>query len=386
MARKQDSPGRYVKTSVPGVYRRNGKYVVRVYDARTGARTDHYPEQNTFDAAKRLKREKESIRSRTGLVYTVREWMGDGGRWLELFPRPKESTMLHNRERVRAFVKEHGDLKLSDVTEEMALEHNRLHGSTTMVVRAAFNDAVKARQIDENPFSAVDVKKSQGRRGIVVLTEQEVRKLIQTTHLIFGDYGREVLGPMIAVAAGTGVRPGENLAICREDIDLQAGELHVWRQFNNRLRKLTSTKGTRLDRTVTMLPIALEALKAMPFPDEPVIVDGKPLDLIWRTAREQQFKYATLVYYWPRIRDAFVMGLPESHHLRRRARGEIKGGEFDMHELRHFYGTALARAGCSIFEIEDQMGHHGSDTVRVYVHLASSDVRESVREKIRRAA
>jgi integrase len=242
----------------------SGKYCVRVYDARTDARRDYYAE--TFEAAKQLKREKEGIRRTGGVIYTVSEWMGPHGRWLELFPRPKESTMVHNRERASRVR-----------PRARAPQAHRRHArdgagrppcppSATMVVRAAFNDAVKARQIDENPFAAVDVKKSQGRRGIVVLTEAEVRKLILTAERVHGDFGREVFGPMIAVAAGTGVRPGENFAITRDDIDLEAGELHVWRQWNSRVRKFTSTKGTRLERTVTMLPIAMDALKAMPLP------------------------------------------------------------------------------------------------------------------------
>jgi integrase len=385
VARKKSQPGRWEKTSVPGIYRRNGSYVVRVYNAgkgRNGGRDD-YP-ASSFEEAKEIKRGKEQIRKRTGsgVIYTVREWMGDpkagvDGRWFELFPRPRESTALHNRERVKAFVAEHGDLLLSKVTPEQALEFSQGFPARVVVVRAAFNDAVKARQIEENPFAAVDVRRSEGRRNITVLTDEEIRKLIATAGLVHGDFGREVFGPMIAVAAGTGVRPGESFAILRDDLDLEAGSLHVWRQWNGRLRRFASVKGTRLDRTVEMHDLAWGTLRGMELPERGVI---------WRTVREAQFTQRSLTYYWPPVRAAFVATLPESHHLQRRAREEIPGGPLDFYELRHKFGTELAKAGCSEYEIMDQMGHSDAKTVRTYVHLANSDVRLSVRDKLRRAA
>lgn len=389
MARSKPEPGRMVKTSVPGIYKRTSTkgettYIVRVFNPRkgpNGGRDDY--RATSFEAAKQIKRDKEGIRRRnTGLIYTVREWMGDpsrgvDGRWLELFPRPKESTTLHNRERVAEFVRRHGDLTLDRVTAEQALEFHQAYAARTMVVRAAFNDAVKARQIEENPFAAVEVKKGRGRRDIVVLTDKELAKLLATAERVHGDFGREVFAPMLAVAAGTGCRPGENFALRAEDIDLENQSVHIWRQWNSRLRKFTTLKGTRLDRHVEMLPVAVRALERMEMPGS---------GTIWRTVRDKPFKARELTYYWPAVRDSFVAGLPDSHHLQRRLRKEVQGGKFDPYELRHMFGTALARANCSIFEIEDQMGHHGSETVRTYVHLANEDVRVSVREKLRRAA
>jgi integrase len=285
--------------------------------------------------------------------------------------------MLHNRERVSLFVREHGDKRLDRVTPEDALEFHRLHGARTMVVRAAFNDAIKARQIEENPFGAVEVKKSRGRRDITVLTDSEVHQLMATAARVHGEFGEAVFAPMIAVAAGTGCRPGENFALAREDIDLEQQSVHIWQQWNGRLRKYTTLKGTRLDRRVEMLPVAVDALRRAELPASGVI---------WRTVRDVPFKARELTYYWPAVRDSFVSTLPDSHHLQRRLREEIPGGRLDFHELRHYFGTALARAGCSELEIMDQMGHEDSQTARIYIHLTNSDVRTSVREKLRRAA
>lgn len=388
MARKKPEPGRMVKTSVPGIYKRNGGYVVRVYNPRkgNGGGRDDYTAP-TFEAAKQIKRDREQIRRKsTGLVYTVAEWIGPEGLWFDRFPRRRESTGVHNRQQVKAFAREHADTPLDRVTEEQCVMFARAHPSHVPVLRAAFNDARRMKQIDENPWGVVEVKKSRGRKDITVLTEAELARLIATAERQWGDFGRLVLGPMIAVAAGTGCRPGENFALTRDEIDLEAGEVYIWRQWNNRTRKLTSVKGTRMDRRVAMLPVAVRALERLEYPDLEFVVDQTRIRPIWVTPREAPFKHREMSYYWPRVRDAFTASLPEHHHLQRRLRKELPGGRLDFHELRHFYGTALARMDCTVFEIEDQMGHNDAETIRTYIHLASEDVRDSVRAKIRRAA
>jgi integrase len=53
------------------------------------------------------------------------------------------------------------------------------------------------------------------------------------------------------------------------------------------------------------------------------------------------------------------------------------GGEVREHDLRHFYGTALAEAGVSAVQLRSAMGHASIQTSMIYVNAkrgASADV------------
>jgi hypothetical protein len=80
MARR-DPPNRTVQVA-EGVYRRNGRYFVRVADPVSGKRPQQYPTEyslpNTLDGARRLKRqlEERKARTRAGGGETVRAVCG----------------------------------------------------------------------------------------------------------------------------------------------------------------------------------------------------------------------------------------------------------------------------------------------------------------------
>jgi integrase len=90
-----------------------------------------------------------------------------------------------------------------------------------------FADAVRDRAdgITTNPFGNVKRQRSEGRRHIVPLTRQEVETLISCAEEALGEYGRDVYGPLLTVAAWSGLRPAELFAL--EWRDITDGELLV---------------------------------------------------------------------------------------------------------------------------------------------------------------
>lgn len=380
MARKKAEPGKMVRTSVPGIYRRNNAYVVRVYNPETKGRDDYTA--LSFEQAKELKADAEKakrLRRRTGkAAVTVREWMGPDGRWLELFPRAKESTMAHHRERVRQYAKDFGDRLLPGCDLLEAREWAGEYPHRVREVRASLNDAKRVGLIHENPFADLERGRPRPKRRITVLTDEEVDRLAATAGRVWGEWGEQVLAPMIQVAAGTGARPGELFAIQASDLDLAEGEVHLWRQFSPRAHGYTTLK-SGLDRRAVMLPRAVTALERMEIPEKGVI---------WRTVRDKPFTFRALYHHWPAVRAAFCDSLPPGHHLNQRRRGEIPGEELDFYELRHGYGTALARMGATPFEIAQAMGHQdgGKIAMDTYIHLAEADAVSNLKDRIRRAA
>lgn len=394
---RSTSPGKWEATSVPGIYKRNGQYIVRVWNPWKGSKggRDDYPAR-TFDEAKSIKRAKDAERQRRqqagGERFTVRDWGGVPAdkkqlprdhpdrrpKWLQLMPRPKESTNQYNAERVAAFVEKYGARELPGVSPLEAQEWANEHPSTVNVIRAMLNDAKALRVIEDNPFDVIRVDRGRGRRDITTLKLDELGRLIEIAQEVHGPYGERLFGPLIGFFAWTGLRPGEMYALRPGDIDFTEREIHIERQWHSKLGRLEALKNG-IARTVVLLDQADEYLQRVEMPAKGPIfttVTGKQM-----TSRLQHS-------YWDEIRRRFTAELPADHWLPRRIREQGNKASLDIYELRHFFGTELAHAGCDSREIADQMGHldGGKIANEFYIHLDEKRVRQSVRDKVRRAA
>lgn len=408
MARR-DPPNKTVQVA-EGIYRRNGRYFVRVADPLTKKRPQQYPTEfdlpNTLDGARRLKRDLElrKQRVRGGGGETVKRFAERWTRDYAVGPGGQErgeSTLKHNAERVNALVRDFGDRPLmggithrearawvfgGPVPDEVAQAAKGWSGSTvepdgTVValahrgnheaIRAMFNDAMRDRLVIENPFANLRVPQKRGRKGISVLTEKELGGLIATARKVHGAYG-VIFGAMIAVAAWTGVRPGELFAVRWGDVDAERGELRIREQFNTRTGKYTPTKNS-FPRTVVLPPAAAEALRSVPRQ----LAD----DIVFRTKRGGPYTGRMHHFYWNPVRSAFMATLPDSHHLKAR-RAEDSGDNFDFYELRHFCATHLLELGLAPGDVALQLGHRdgGALVMSTYGHPSEHKARERIRQ------
>jgi integrase len=241
-----------------------------------------------------------------------------------------ESTVEHNRERVRAFARsQHADLPLRAVTRVMARQWANTHPSTVNALRAMFTDAVEDHLADENPFARLGLEQSKGREDITVLTLEEVDELADVALRMHGElFGPEVRA-MVLWAAYTCMRPGETFAARFSLLD--GDEYDLRSQFNSTLGRETEPKHNST------------GLIYVPEPAQAAVL-SKPRrlgdDLMFRTKREHQFRQESWSRTWEKVRDAFVMGLDDGHHLRRRL-AEDPHDRFDFYEL----GTSV-RATC----------------------------------------
>jgi len=124
------------------------------------------------------------------------------------------------------------------------------------VLSQALKQAVRWQLLARNPAEAVDPP-SPARREILVLTEAELAKLLHTGE------GTRLHAPVL-VAATTGLRRGELLALHWRDIDLDRGALAVTQsleQTRGGLR-LKEPKTRRSRRTITLPGLTVEALRA----------------------------------------------------------------------------------------------------------------------------
>ncbi len=158
---------------------------------------------------------------------------------------------------------------------------------------------------------------------------------------------------MVILAAATGLRPGEWIALERRDIDLDARVVYVRRSFTKGRLKSPKTEGSR--RAVPLQAIAVEAIeRTPPRADSPLLFPaerGGYLDL--HNFRDRQWK--------PALRAA------GTKPMRR------------IYDLHHTFATFALRAGISTFDLSRYMGASLTMIDRHYGHLARDGREHAIR-------
>jgi integrase len=218
-----------------------------------------------------------------------RRWLSDA-----LFARPKQSTMIHNRERTKAFAAQYGELPMRDVDDSIVADWlaGAKHAGQVPALRAMWNDAASAkagRLVERNPWANLGISRGPGNRHKQPPSEEQVWALIQ--------HARDLTSPYFAgwlqVAAFTGMRPGELDALRWTAVDFAAGRIRVSEQWNAGSRTFTSPKNGR-PRDAILTPPAREALLALPHASEFCFVN----------LRDQHFTASSRAYHWKAVRAA----------------------------------------------------------------------------------
>jgi integrase len=179
---------------------------------------------------------------------------------------------------------------------------------------------------------------------LTLLEPEEVQRLIDAARP--GMY-RELDRALYATAAFTGLRQGELRALRWAHVDFGQAVVHVLENVTRGRR--SSPKGKRR-RSVPLAPTAATALLALravsPWtrPDDPVFACASTGEPMARTR------------LMARYREALT------------AAGLARG--FSFHDLRHTFGTTMARAGVPVATIQAWIGHADLQTTSIYLHYA----------------
>nr|WP_255426486.1 site-specific integrase [Pseudonocardia sp. C8] len=181
---------------------------------------------------------------------------------------------------------------------------------------------------------------------------------------------RERYGIFVVLGAGCGLRQGEAFGVSLDDIDREAGVLHIVRQVRLVDSRLVFSPPKR--NKTREVPIARSVVRlvdehAERFPTVPVT-------LPWRVPGGEPTTVRLL------ITDERGGALRRNHFNEavwapaRRAAGVDKPTRQDgTHALRHYYASVLLDAGESIRALSDYLGHHDPGfTLRTYTHLMPS--------------
>jgi integrase len=178
-----------------------------------------------------------------------------------------------------------------------------------------------------NPCRAIELKPENNKR-VRFLTDSERTALLTAARTSKWDR----LYLFVLLAATCGGRRGEIEGLRWADIDLERGEAAVALTKNGQPRQLV------------LVPAVVEELRKH---------KGAPTSLVFASKR----------------RPGQCFNASPCWALALEAAG-IKG--FRFHDLRHDAASSMARAGCSLLEIGDVLGHTNTQTTQRYAHLCTS--------------
>ena len=172
---------------------------------------------------------------------------------------------------------------------------------------------------------------------------------------------------MIRLAALAGLRRGEVSGLMWDDIDLDAGVLHVRRNVDC-MRRVTDPKTSTSVREVPLAPSLAERLKA-----HRDLVGAKGFAMVTTQYRDQPLHPIAVTQ---RISNTIAAaGIVD-------AQGKPR---FSAHDLRHYAASWLLRENVPVPAVSQVLGHaHSGVTMKVYAHVIPGD--DSVRTAMQRKA
>lgn len=214
-----------------------------------------------------------------------------------------------------------------------------------LLLHAVFSHAVKRGWSNTNPVAGLDHPRAPGGDAdIRFLTESEIQAVI-------GAVPNDALSgtdrALYRIAALTGLRQGELIALRWRDIDWSVGLIRVRRSFTR--GRFGAPKSRRSNRAVPMADVVARELA------DHMLTSGYRADddLVFGNP-------ATGRPYDPsRMRKRFYNSL---------SRAGIRRIRF--HDLRHTFGTRMAAAGAPLRAIQEWMGHSNYQTTLAYADYA----------------
>jgi len=292
-------------------------------------------------------------------------------RWLRDYAEPNTAAKTYRN--YQDVVRRHlipalGSLPLTKLRPQhiqahysQALQGGRLNGKGGLsgrsvlrhhqVLHTALRHAVRWQLIASNPADAVEAPRGE-RHEIHTVGPEEVRALLAAAD-------KTPLGTLIELAVMTGLRQGEMLGLRWEDVDLDAGTLHVrqvcqWLPGQGFAFKAPKTAGSR--RAVALAPETVRRLRQHRArqAEEKLALGAAYADhgLVFATPLGTPLDPANLRRAWTRIvRDADV------GHLR-------------FHDLRHSHASLLLQNGVHPKIVSERLGHSGVGiTLDIYSHV-----------------
>ena len=243
------------------------------------------------------------------------------------------------------------------------------------IISAACNQAVKWGWIDRAPTARATPPRVD-RVEMKVPTPKQLTMLVKAA-----EAADPVLATTVAVAALTGARRGEIVALKWSDIDLANGRARIARSLTiARGEQHTGPTKTHQSRDIALDPVCVEILRQRwaymvdlsEWAESPMVRD--PYVLSYNADGGLPASPDTLTHGFGKL--CVAMELPALKKLRqtkpKAKRTDLAPGErwpFRFHDLRHFSVTTLIAAGVDVRTVADRHGHaRATMTLDRYAH------------------
>lgn len=356
-------------------YGKGSRYKVRYHDTEGNERSKGFPD-GSLKKAQEFKAKLES--GVLGGEFTapksqikkirdfVEEWISD----LDVDALSRQTIEMRFRRNITPHI---GEMYIDTVqpstirTWDRKLREKELSERYRMLLfdtlSAMFTAAVDDGIISKNPCSGKSVKKPRPtKRKIVPWSAEDVWKV--------QDNLPEKFRIAVDICAGLGLRQGECFGLALEDIDLDAGMVHVRRQVKKINYKHVFARPKYGKVREIPLPQPVQDALERHIKDFP----PKKITLPWASP-EGKSHTATLIMTsaWGKVVDAKDFN-KDRWKPALKASGLAHGrNENGMHDLRHFYASMLLDQGESIKAVSEWLGHGDpSFTLKTYTHLMPS--------------
>jgi integrase len=233
------------------------------------------------------------------------------------------------------------------------------------VLNACLGAAVRTRKLAINPMERITKAPSPGESDHgIALDDDQLRKLVQ------GFKGSSLFG-IVSLAAFTGARRNEILALRWSDIDVQKKELRIERAIEETKAHGVRTKGPKKESHKRTIMIDDDLLALLLSEREKHlrmaagIPDGATVDLGLIKLPDGALMFpnppalAELSFVMPRH------GRPVSREFRRKAR-QLGFNGLRFHDLRGTHETLLLDRGVPVHVVAARCGHDPAELLRTY--------------------
>lgn len=261
----------------------------------------------------------------------------------------KESTQIFYRRKYEAYISPKiGNKRIADITElhcqRILSELGENHAEKTVkevrgILSSLFDKAVKNRLISQNIAADLVVHGLPKKERRALTNDERCQFLAACSRHPFGEFG--------AFVYFFGLRRGEALGLCGNDIDLQRNCLTVQRQITH--PDSTHPKVETLKTAAGYRTIPIPS-KAYDFIDFAALPEGFIFD--------ENGSHLTMKMFTLRWKSLIDFAFPN-------------GTDITPHTLRHNYCTMLFEAGLSPVEAHRIIGHSNiSTTYAIYTHYS----------------
>lgn len=210
------------------------------------------------------------------------------------------------------------------------------------LIRSAFKGAVADRIIPMDPSDNIKLpRERRSEAAMTVPTTSQVAAALGASPQSFRAY--------IGVCAFAGLRLGEASGLQLGDIDFLRRTLTINRQVQGENRKNAEVVVPKHgSERVVYIPARLTEMIARHIEEVGVYGDEEWLF----STGGHLWNRGMAGYYWREVRQACGMD------------------EFTLHDLRHFFASALIASGCDVVTVQRALGHsQPSITLNIYSHL-----------------